>query len=52
VWVMLGLDPATSPEGDEACVEWAGWRNLVIAHADVEPAICDQSSSTDCVRHY
>ena len=52
VWDMLRLDPATSPEGGAACEEWLGWRNAVVAHAGVDPALCDTTSDTDCVRHY
>jgi hypothetical protein len=52
VWEMLGLDPATSPEGGEACEEWHAWRNAAVIHIEVEPTICDQTSETDCVRHY
>jgi hypothetical protein len=54
VWEMLGLDPATSPEGGEACEDWHEWRNVAgLVHFGVDPApLCNQSSSTDCVRHW
>lgn len=52
IWDMLGLDPATSPEGAAACEEWEQWRNTGFAHVEAELAICDQTSETDCVRHY
>jgi len=52
VWEMLDLDPATSPEGGAACDEWHAWRNAAVIHMQAEPSICDQTSDTDCVRHY
>jgi hypothetical protein len=53
VWEMLGLDPATSPEGGGACDDWHEWRNAGgVVHFGVDPTLCNQTSSTDCVRHY
>jgi hypothetical protein len=52
VWEMLGLDPAASAEGATACVDWHAWKTGGVAHVGVDPTVCDQSSDTDCVRHY
>ncbi|MFA5889733.1 MAG: hypothetical protein WDA27_02070 [Actinomycetota bacterium] len=52
VWEMLGLDPATSAEGKGACDDWHAWKTASLIHTRVDADVCDQSSDTDCVRHY
>ncbi|MCA1726614.1 MAG: hypothetical protein LC722_02865, partial [Actinobacteria bacterium] len=52
VWELLGLDPATSAEGGAACEEWHQWQTAGLLHFGLDPSVCDQTSETDCVRHY